>query len=61
MVFNVHEKADKVTGVIKPDGRGKHCNHHRGNSEDKENFLAYINLSLLLIHTNVEQKSINNT
>ena len=42
MVFNVHEKADKVTGVIKPDGRGKHCNHRRGNSEDKENVLAYI-------------------
>ena len=42
MVFNVHEKADKVTGAIKPDGRGKHCNHHRGNSEDKENVLAHI-------------------
>ena len=42
MVYNVHEKADKVTGVIKPDGRGKHCNHHRVSSEDKENVLAHI-------------------
>ena len=42
MVYNVHEKADKATGVIKPDGRGKSCNHHRVSSEDKENVLAYI-------------------
>ena len=39
MVFNVHEKADKVTGV-KPDGRGEHYNHQRVSSENKENVLA---------------------
>ena len=42
MVFNVDEKADKVTGVIKPDGRGNHWNHYRVISEDKENVLSHI-------------------
>ena len=40
--YHIHEKADKVTGIIKPDGRGKHCNHHRVSSEGKENVLTLI-------------------
>ena len=60
MVYNVHENVDKVTGVIKPDGRGKHCNYHRVSSEDKENVLAHIK-SFTLVDSTVDQKPIKNT
>ena len=26
MVYNLHDKKDKVTGILKSDGRGKHNN-----------------------------------
>ena len=33
MVYNVHDKKDKVTGILKADGHGKHNKHHRVTEE----------------------------
>jgi len=37
MVYNVHTKKDKATGVIKADQRGKHCKQQAKVSEDQKN------------------------
>ena len=46
MVYNVHDKKDKVTGILKADGRGKHKKHHRHHrvtEEQREEVIAHIN------------------
>ena len=43
MVYNVHEKKDKVTGILKADGRGKHNKHHRVTEEQREEVIVHIN------------------
>ena len=43
MVYNVHGKKDKVTGILKADGRGKHNKHHRVTEEQREEVIAHIN------------------
>ena len=42
MVYNVHDKKDKVTGILKADGRGKHNKHHRVTEEQREEVIAHI-------------------
>ena len=36
MVYNVHQKKDKVSGVLKEDGRSKHGNHHKVTDEERK-------------------------
>ena len=43
MVYNVHDKKDKVTGILKADGCGKHNKHHRVTEEQQEEVIAHIN------------------
>ena len=46
MVYNVHDKKDKVIGILKADGRGKHKKHHRHHrvtEEQREEVIAHIN------------------
>ena len=43
MVYNVHDKKDKVTGILKADGRGKHNKHHRVSEDQREEVIAHIN------------------
>ena len=59
MVYNIHKKADKVSGVVKPDGRRKHCNRHRVSSEDKEKVLARIKPFTLVDSHYCKQKNKN--
>ena len=59
MVYNIHKKADKVSGVVKPDGRRKHCNRHRVSSEDKEKVLACIKPFTLVDQHYCKQKNKN--
>ena len=41
--YNVHDKKDKVSGILKADGRGKHNKHHRVTEEQREDVIAHIN------------------
>ena len=43
MVYNVHDKKDKVTDILQADGRGKHNKHHRVTEEQREEVIAHIN------------------
>lgn len=43
MVYNVHQKKDNVTGVVKPDGRGKQQHHQRVSEEEKQGVLKDFN------------------
>ena len=43
MVYNVHQKKDKVTGVVKPDGRGRHSSHYQVSEEQKQGVFEHIN------------------
>ena len=43
MVYNVHQKIDKVTGVVKPDGRGRHSSHYQVSEELKQGVFEHIN------------------
>ena len=43
IVYNVYQKKDQATGVIKPDGRGRHESHHRVCEEQKKGILEHIN------------------
>ena len=36
MVYNVHQKKDEATGIVKPDGKGRHESHHRVSEEKKK-------------------------
>ena len=60
MVYNVYEKIDKVTGVIKSVGKERHCNHHMVSSEDKENILAHKKSSPLVDSHYCRAKPIKN-
>ena len=59
MVYNIHQKADKVSGAVKPNGRGKHCNRHRVSFEDKEKVLAHIKPFTLVDSHYCKQKNKN--
>ena len=59
MVYNIHKKADKVRGVVNPDGRPKHCNRRRVSSEDKEKVLAHIKPFTLVDSHYCKQKNKN--
>ena len=62
MVYNIHKKADKVRGVVDPDGRPKHCNRRRVSSEDKEKVLAHIKpFTLVDSHYCKQKKKKKNT
>ena len=43
MVYNVHQKKDKVSGILKQDGRGKHGNHRKVTYEQKNEVISHIN------------------
>ena len=43
MVYNVHEKKDPVSGVIKVDGRGKHSNHFKVDEVQRKFVIDHIN------------------
>ena len=43
VVYNVHEKKDSVSGVIKSDGRGKHDSHFKIKDEDQQFVIDLIN------------------
>ena len=61
MVYNIHKKADKVRGVVDPDGRPKHCNRRRVSSEDKEKVLTHIKPFTLVDSHYCKQKKKKNT
>ena len=42
MIYNVHEKKNPITGVVKADGRGKKC-HSNVTKEQREIVIAHIN------------------
>ena len=42
MIYNVHEKKNPITGVVKADGRGKKC-HSNVTKEHREIVIAHIN------------------
>ena len=39
----MHQKKDHATGIVKPDGRGRHESHHRVSEEQKKGVLEHIN------------------
>ena len=41
--FNIHEKKDEVTGILKPDNQGKPGNYHRVREEQKAEVFAGTN------------------
>ena len=43
MVYNILDKKDKVTGILKADGCGKHNKHHRVTEEQQEEVIARFN------------------
>ena len=43
MVYNVHEKKDSISGVIKSDGRGKDDSHFQIKDEDRQFVIDPIN------------------
>ena len=43
MIYGVHEKKEEVSGIVKPDGRGKQNNHYKVTQEEKEKVIAHIN------------------
>ena len=43
MVYNVHQKKDQATGIVKPDGRGRNESHHRVSEEQEKGVLEHIN------------------
>ena len=63
MNYGVHEKKEKVSGIVKPDGRGKYNNHYKVTQEEKEKVIAqHISTPfLLLIEIIVGQKPIKIT
>ena len=65
MNYGVHEKKEKVSGIVKPDGRGKYNNHYKvtQEEEEKEKVIAqHISTPfLLLIEIIVGQKPIKIT
>ena len=42
MVCNVHEKKNKLIGMLKPDGRGKHNTHAKVSDEQKNGVISHI-------------------
>ena len=42
MVYNVHEKINKLTGMLKPDGRGKYDKHAKVSGEWKNGVISHI-------------------
>ena len=42
MIYNVHDKKDETTGIVKIDGRGTHSNHHKVSEEERKSVLAHI-------------------
>ena len=61
MVYNVHEKKDKVTGILKADGRGKHNKHHRVTEEQREEVIVHINSFPVVDPITAEQKPTRST
>ena len=63
MNYGDHEKKEKVSGIVKPDGRGKYNNHYKVTQEEKEKVIAqHISTPfLLLIEIIVGQKPIKIT
>ena len=43
MVYNVHQRKDKVSGALKEDGRGKHGNHHKVTDKQRKDVNDHIN------------------
>ena len=43
MIYGVHEKKEEVSGIVKPDGQGKHNNHYKVMQDEKEKVIARIN------------------
>ena len=43
VIYGAHEKKEEVSGIIKPDGRGKHNNHYKVTQDEKEKVIAHIN------------------
>ena len=35
MIYGVHEKKEEVSGIVKPDGRGKHNNHYKVTQDER--------------------------
>ena len=40
MVYNVHEKKNKLTGMLKPDGRGNNVKHAEVSDEQKNGVIS---------------------
>ena len=43
MVYNVHQKKDQATGIVKPDGRDRHESYHPISEKQKKGVLEHIN------------------
>ena len=41
MIYGVHEKKEEVSGIVQPDGPGKHKNHYKVTQEEKEKVIAH--------------------
>ena len=61
MNYGVHEKKEKVSGIVKPDGRGKYNNHYKVTQEEKVIAQHISTPFLLLIEIIVGQKPIKIT
>ena len=58
VIYGAHEKQEEVSGIIKPDGRGKHNNHYKVTQEEKEKVIAHIN-SFSVIDSHYSQAKTN--
>ena len=41
IIYGVHEKKEEVSGIAKPDGRGKHNNYYKVTQKEKEKVIAH--------------------
>ena len=42
MVYNVHQKKNELTGILKLDGRGEHDKHAKVSDEQKNGVISHI-------------------
>ena len=42
IVYNVHQKKNELTGILKLDGRGKHDKHAKVSDEQKNGVISHI-------------------
>ena len=41
MVYNVHQKKDEATGIVKPNEKNRHESHHRVSEEPKKGVFVF--------------------